>query len=203
VSIEDSDANLTSESTSERSSEGGDRVVELESMGGDVRIVSAARGARVSTMGGSIRIESAREFVEAETMGGDIRIAEVDGRVEASTMSGDVEVRVVGSGGKVELESMHGDIVLTLPAAFSGDFDVEIGYSRNSQGGYQIRSDFPLTQTRSAEWEYDNRDRQHSRSHNRDNEARKYIRGTGKSGSGQHGVTLSTINGNITIRRAG
>lgn len=208
VSVEDSDATATSNSepqTGDREDRGGrDRVVELESMGGDVRVAKAPRGARVSTMGGAIRIESAREFVEAETMGGDIRIAEVDGRVEASTMGGDVEVTVVGAGGPVELESMSGEVVLTLPAGFSGDFDVEIAYTKRSRGNFEIRSDFPLTQTRTTEWEYDGRGskRFHSDDHD-DNEARKYIRGTGKNGSGTHRVTLSTINGNVTIRRAG
>ena len=201
VSVEDSEATATSKSEPTRAGRS-DKVVELESMGGDVRIASAPRGARVSTMGGSIRIESAREFVEAETMGGDVRIAEVDGRVEASTMGGDVDVRVVGAGGPVELESMDGDLVLTLPASFSGDFDIEIAYTKKSRGNFEIRSDFPLTQSRSTEWEYDNRGSKRFHSDDHDKQARKYIRGSGKSGSGEHRVTLSTINGNITIRRA-
>jgi DUF4097 and DUF4098 domain-containing protein YvlB len=142
-------------------------------------------------MGGRIHIRSAREFVEATTMGGAITIDEVDGRVEASTMGGDVKVTVVGAGGEVEIESMKGTLELTLPAGFSGDFDVEVAYTRNSDRSFEIKSDFPLRQERTNEWEYGH------------GTPRKYIRGKGVAGAGAHRVTLRTINGDIVIRRGG
>lgn len=193
VTVDDSDATALSEDG---------RVVEIDTMGGNVEVERAPRGARVHTMGGNVRVASAREFVEATTMGGDVRILEVDGRVEASTMSGDVEVRVVGEGGEIEIESMSGDLELTLPASFSGAFDVEVAYTRDSRGDFEIRSDFPLTESRSTEWEYgrEGNKRFHS---DRGDLPRKYIRGKGTNAGGKHRVLLSTVNGDIVIRRAG
>lgn len=166
-------------------------VVKISSMGGDIAVADAPNGADVSTMGGKVRVERAAGFVKASTMGGDVEIREVDGEVRASTMGGDVTVRVVGQGGDVEIESMSGDLELTLPAGFAGDFDVELTFTRNSRQDYEIRSDFPLSQRRDEEWRRDGRN------------AYKSIFGEGTSGDGRHKVVLRTVNGDIVIRKGG
>jgi len=163
--------------------------VRLSTMGGDIDISYAPAGAEVDTMGGAIHIRSAGGFVKAKTMGGKITLGDVDGSVQATTMGGDVSVKVVGTGGDVELESMSGDLDLTLPANFPGTFDVELAYTRNSSRAYEIKSDFPLTQQRSAEWSYSK------------GSPRKTIAATGTTGGGRFKVRLRTINGDIVIRR--
>ena len=170
--------------------DGGD-VVKIETMGGDIDVPSAPRGAEVKTMGGDIRIDSAKSFVKATTMGGRIHIAEMDGRVEAVTMGGDVEVHMVGEGGDVDVRSMSGDLEIWLPADFSADFELEIAYTRNSTGDYHIRSDFPVKESRTKEWDY------HYGS------PRKFIRATGEAAAGKYRVHLSTVNGDIVIHRGG
>ena len=129
----------------------GDAAV-IETMGGDIRLNEAFSGAKLNTMGGDITVGAAAEFVEAETMGGDIEIGEIDGWVKAETMGGDVEVTVIGdpqaTDRDIELTSMGGDIVLTVPRNFSMSVEIEIalgdGPWRKHRKDYQIQSDFPL-----------------------------------------------------------
>ncbi len=170
---------------------GSDKVVEISTMGGEIDVASAPRGADVSTMGGDITIGSAKQFVKARTMGGKIRIDAIDGRVDATTMGGDVAVHVVGAGGDVAIESMSGDLELWLPAGFDAEFDVEIAYTQGMHRSYEIRSDFPLTQSRTSDWEYGH------------GSPRKFIRGSGTAGAGTHTVKLSTVNGDIVIHSGG
>ena len=163
------------------------RPVTVSTMGGNIKVANAPLGATVSTMGGNIHIDSAREFIKAETMGGEITVDEVDGDVDVSTMGGDVDVIVVGNGHDVNIESKGGDIELSLPAGFSGRFDLEVAVTRDGGQDYEIRSDFPVQTTRSSEWVYD------------EGSPRKYI--YGKGGSGSNTVTVRTINGDIVIKK--
>jgi len=164
-------------------------VVQISSMGGAIHVESAPNGADVKTMGGNVRIDSARRFVKASTMGGDVDIDKADGDVHATSMGGDVTVQVIGDGGDVDLETMAGRIELTLPAGFAGSFDLELEFTQNSRRSYEIRSDFPLTQRRDADWRYGH------------GTPRKSIYGEGKSGDGRHTVRIHAINGDIVIRK--
>jgi DUF4097 and DUF4098 domain-containing protein YvlB len=164
-------------------------VVRITSMGGAIQVDRAPNGAEVQTMGGNVRVESVAKFVSASTMGGDVVIREADGDVRASTMGGDVTVRVIGAGGDVDLETMSGTVELELPAGFSGAFDVELEFTKNSRRSYEIRSDFPLAQRRDAEWRYG------------EGTPRKSIYGEGTAGGGEHRVKIRAINGDVVIRK--
>ncbi len=167
--------------------------VNINTMGGDIYVESAPKGAEVSTMGGDIDIRSAGIFVKAKTMGGDIEVQKVNGEIRASTMGGDVVVNVTGVSDDihrdVDLSSMGGEIKLSLPERFSADFRVKLTYTRNSSQDFKIESDFPLNIEESDEWNYDH------------GTPRKYIFGTGKINDGKFDVQLETINGNIIIRK--
>ncbi len=167
--------------------------VNISTMGGQINVDEALSGANVSTMGGDIEVNKAKLYIKANTMGGDIDIKDIDGWVKATTMGGDVDVRMTGDPSKgkrdVEISSMSGDIELTLPDGISADFDIRITYTRNSRKNYEIDSDFPLTIEEDEEWSYSNGD------------PRKRIDGTGKSGNGKNKIKVSTINGNIIIKR--
>jgi len=115
----------------------------------------------------------------------------VDGRVDLSTMGGDVTANVVGAGGDVEIESLSGDIELTLPAGFGASFDIELDYTRNSRRTYEIKSEFPLQKSETKEWTY---------SHG---SPRKTIRGSGSAGDGTHRVQIHTVNGDVVIKKGG
>ena len=162
--------------------------VKITTMGGDIDVPEAPAGADVHTMGGNISIDSARDFVKATTMGGDIRIDEADGWVNATTMGGDVDVTLTG-GHDVEIESMSGEITLTVPSGVGFDIDIELDYTKNSSRNYRIISDFDLSLQESREWDYEM------------GSARKTIKGTGAAEGGGHKIVVHTINGNVYLKR--
>jgi len=169
----------------------------MSSMGGDVNVDAAPRGAEVSTMGGDVRVRSAHDHVKAETMGGDIRLDSVDGWIDASTMGGKVEATVINGGAAlrrdVRLDSKSGDLRLTVPDGFAMEVDIEIAYTRNSTRRYRVISDFALgTEDESADWATG------------DGTPRKIIRVRGRvpGGAAPARVVLSTVNGDVYLKRA-
>jgi DUF4097 and DUF4098 domain-containing protein YvlB len=159
------------------------------SMGGDIDIADAPHGATLRTMGGDISVDRARGQVTAKTMGGDIRVRELIGSVDAGTMGGDVNVQVAGVSGSrsFELHSMGGSISLTLPADFSGTFEVELEQDRD-EPEHHIVSDFPLEVRKSTRKHWFQR-------------PVEVLNGTAHIGSGDARVRIKTIGGEITIRR--
>jgi DUF4097 and DUF4098 domain-containing protein YvlB len=167
--------------------------LKITSMGGDINVDEAPAGADVHTMGGDVHIRDAHEFAKAKTMGGNIEIDAVDGWVDATTMGGDVTVHMVGDPEKgnrdVEIQSMSDDVTLTVPAALSMDFEITLAYTNNSRMNYKISSDFPLNQEHSPEW-----DRSRGT-------PRKYVYGKGSVSGGRNKIRISTVNGNILLRK--
>jgi hypothetical protein len=159
------------------------------SMGGDIDIDDAPHGAVLRTMGGDIGVDSARGEVVAKTMGGDIRVRNLVGSLTARTMGGNVTVEVVQASGSrsVELTSMGGSIDLTLPADFSGVFDVELEQSYEGPPS-RIISDFPLQirKSRADRWFRPDAD---------------VLQGSGRVGSGEARVRIRTIGSDISIRK--
>jgi beta-lactamase regulating signal transducer with metallopeptidase domain len=164
-------------------------VVTISRAGGAVQVSEAPRGARLATGGGDVRVGRARGFVEATTGGGDVTVASVDGAARVATGSGDVDVRVTGRGGDVAITSGNGDVTLTLPDDFSGELVIESAYTRG-RGATRITSDFPLRVRESDAWD-DSR-----------GTPRRTVRGTARLGSGRNRVVVSTVNGNVHLRRA-
>lgn len=144
-------------------------------------------------MGGTIHVRSASAYVKAKTMGGKVRLDAVDGWIDATTMGGNVEATMTGdpSGGNrsVTLTSMSGDVTLGVPAALSMDVHIELAYTKGHEGEYAIKSDFPLKQEVSPEWDREN------------GTPRKTIYGTGAVAGGTNRVTIKTVNGNVTLRK--
>jgi DUF4097 and DUF4098 domain-containing protein YvlB len=168
--------------------------VNINTMGGEIRVEDAPLGANVSTMGGNIHIKNARQFVKARTMGGEIAILAVDGSVDATTMGGNVEVHVVGTGDDlkrdVTISSMGGEITLYVPDKLSMAFDIKLAFTKDSRKDFKIANDFGIQVTGSDDWDYSK------------GSPRKYYRGTGTYLGGKNRIKIETINGNINIRRA-
>lgn len=168
-------------------------VVNITTMGGDINVNVAPKGAKVSTMGGDIEIRSANEFVRAKTMGGDIEIEEVDGWVKATTMGGSIEVTVIGDPDRgdrsVSLTSMAGDVELTVPAGLSMELDLELAYTKGNEGDFDIHSDFDFEREETEEWDKNN------------GSPRRYIYGKGSVKGGKHRIRIKTINGDIYLNR--
>jgi len=167
--------------------------VDISTMGGEINVDDAPKGAVLSTMGGAIHVRSAGGFVRAKTMGGEIRLEAIDGGMDATTMGGPVEATMTGdpsSGDRsVALTSMGGNITLAVPASLSMAIDIELAYTEGHEGDYDITSDFPLSREVSPTWE-----REHG-------SPRKVIHGTGTVGGGKNRVTIRTVNGNVVLKR--
>lgn len=159
------------------------------SMGGDLAVRDASDGAVLRTMGGDIRVTGAGGSVVAKTMGGNIEVTDLTGSLDAGTMGGNVVVEVIGGGTGRELllRSMGGEIELTLPKDFAGDFEVEL--EQDDEGRqHRIISDFPLQIRESTK--------------------RRWLRGsvgiinaTGRNGGGGNRIKITTIGADIRIRR--
>jgi DUF4097 and DUF4098 domain-containing protein YvlB len=167
--------------------------VNVTTMGGDINVEEAPAGAQVTTMGGDIEIHSAGKYVKAKTMGGDVEVGAIDGGAEVTTMGGDITITMVGDPQKgdrsVDLSSMGGKIELTLPAAISAKFDIELSYTKDKENRYEIKSDFPVEIKKSDKWE------------GHFGSKRKYIYGTGTVGGGEHLIKIKTINGDVIIKK--
>lgn len=187
----------------------------VETMGGALRFVNVRGGlegstmggavsldgggpVELSTMGGAIRVKSAPEGAKLSTMGGEIEIESAHAPLEASTMGGDLAARIDGGEGEIELSSMGGDLELWLPAGFPADFDVEIVQTRGRDGDYTIDCDFELAKSRDQSSTRDQGGRYRG-----DHERETVWHGVGRNGGGGSRVKLSTVNGDIRIRRAG
>ncbi len=162
-------------------------------MGGDISIGTVDGSAKTYTYGGDIEIRAAKGPVVATTHAGDIEIRAAKGSVVAKTYSGDVDVTVVDAGQigneGIDLRSMQGDIVLRVPREISAAFDIELAYTKNSSRRFAIRSDFPVEQSETKEWDTSK------------GSPRRYIRGKGVANGGDHSIRIRTINGNVRIKR--
>jgi len=168
--------------------------VKISTMGGAIHVDDAPNGADVHTMGGAITIKSAKKYVKAKTMGGAIEIGSVDGWVKATTMGGDITAAMTGDASgpdhSVELSSMGGEVILSLPKNIDANFDIHLVYTRDSRQDYEIRSDFDLNiEEADDDWNYSG------------GQARKEITGTGKTGTGKHTIYVKTVNGDIIIKK--
>lgn len=157
------------------------------SMGGDIDVPSAPDGATLRTMGGDIRVGSARGRVIAKTMGGNIEVLRLEGSLDAGTMGGNVDVDVVRGGGTIEISSLGGHVEITLPADFSGTFEIELEQDEEGRKN-EIISDFPL-QIRE------------SKKNNWLRPDTTVLHGTGRNGTGANRVRITTIGGDIRIRK--
>ncbi|MCX6169725.1 MAG: hypothetical protein NTX65_10305 [Ignavibacteriales bacterium] len=175
--------------------------ITISTMGGSIEVDQAMNGAKVKTMGGPITINKAAKFIDAETMGGNIEVKEINGWIKAKTMGGDVNVKMVGNPNEgkrdVSLQSMGGDITLTVPEGLSMDIEIEIAYAKDKKvksddefNKLKIVSDFPVKEERTKEWD------------NSKGSPRKYVYGTGTINGGKNKIKIKTINGNVYLKKS-
>jgi DUF4097 and DUF4098 domain-containing protein YvlB len=166
--------------------------VQISSMGGSIDVKEAPDGAIVQTGGGEIDIQNADRFVDAQTGGGDISIHTESGWVKATTGAGDIDVVIrsdTKDEGDVSLITGTGDVTITLPAGFSMELDVDLGYTRNSDRDYRILSDFEIDEEHTDKWD------------SSQGTPRKHIYGTATLAGGKHKIRIRTVNGDVRIRK--
>jgi DUF4097 and DUF4098 domain-containing protein YvlB len=80
-------------------------------------------------------------------------------------------------------------VTLELPADIDATFELETAYTDNRPNPTTIDSDFGLTRTETHEWD------------DRYGTPRKFVRATGTIGSGANLIRVTTVNGDIVVRR--
>jgi DUF4097 and DUF4098 domain-containing protein YvlB len=139
--------------------------------------VKLPKGVRVlaSAVNGSVDISGARAQVKAGSVNGEVVVSTSTGPVSASSVNGSVRVNMesLESTEAMSFSSINGSVSLTLPASFDAELNMSTVNGR-------VRSDFPIT----LEGRIDPR----------------RMRGT--IGKGGRQVKLSTVNGNIELRKS-
>ncbi len=177
------------------------RDAEIRTLGGDVQLGTVGGNLSARTSAGDIHCRSVAGALDAETAGGDIRVDRVEGSARAKTAGGDVMLPQVGgpltvetSGGEVRaglttrqprgaisIVNGGGDVTLTLPSDFRGDFDLTVSGVPGGEDETFIHSDVPeLAVTRRGDSQ----------------------RGTGQINGGGVRVAVRTISGEIRLRKA-
>jgi DUF4097 and DUF4098 domain-containing protein YvlB len=118
--------------------------VDLQAVNGDMVVSGQPKQVSAKTVNGLIQITSGGARIEAETVGGRIVLEGAEGDVAAASVGGDIEIRggrlerarftsVSGSvdvtaelaaNATLEADGHSGDVILTLPANVSAEFDV-------------------------------------------------------------------------------
>ena len=173
---------------------------EIRTLGGDIRVGAVGGNLSAHTSAGDIRCRSVAGTLDAETAGGDIRVERVEGGARVRTAGGDIVLPWVGatlnvetSGGEVKaavfardprggisIANAGGDVTLTLPADFRGDFDLSVS-GVPDEDERMIHSDFPeVAVTRRSGSQ----------------------RATGQTNGGGVRVAIHTNSGEIRLRKA-
>jgi DUF4097 and DUF4098 domain-containing protein YvlB len=131
---------------------------------------------RVDATNGGIIVEDVRGRIDANTVNGGIVFGGVNGDIRGETVNGGVRAELSNEkwdGPGLDLKTVNGGVSLSVPSGFSGELD-----ARTSNGGISV--DFPLTISGLIN-------------------SRRQIRGT--LGSGGARISLSAVNGGISISR--
>lgn len=171
----------------------GSGMVHVRKAGGPIDLAEAPYGATISTGGGDIRIGGGAGMVDAHTGGGDIEIGPIAGSVRAGTGAGKVRVTLVDAQGaeqSVEIRSGTGQVTIELPAGFGGAIELETAYTRSFGRATRIESPWELEREETTAWE-SNR-----------GTPRRFVRARGMAGGGGGLIRVTTVNGDIILRRA-
>lgn len=110
-------------------------------MAGDVKAGAVGGAATCETSGGDIRIDSVKGALEARTAGGDVVVRSIGGAADIETGGGEVRIALTSRQSAVSVRNAGGDVTVTLPADFRGEFDLQVDGASPDEAA--IRSDFP------------------------------------------------------------
>ena len=174
--------------------------LEATTSGGDLEIDDVFKNVDISTSGGDITVRKVGGYTEANTSGGDIEIQEVKGYVETVTSGGDIKVNIKeysnGVDQHVDMKSTGGDLTLVLPGNFKGSIDAYIEVQGDDPENYSIYCDFPIKISIETE---PGAEKNKSKFFKRHSWAA--ISGVGDINGGGNRINLSTVNGNIYIKK--
>ncbi len=106
---------------------GAPKEVELETVSGRITVTGVTTRTKADAVNGGVTLTNVRGEIEATSINGRVRATGcVLSRGHFETVSGGLEIEgeLAGKGGNVDLESVSGNIELTLPASAAADFSV-------------------------------------------------------------------------------
>jgi len=110
-------------------------------MAGDVKVGAVSGSATAETSAGDVRIDSVKGALEARTAGGDVVVPSVGGALDVETGGGTVRIGMASRQAAVSIHNAGGDVLLTLPADFRGELDLEVADASPDETA--IRCDYP------------------------------------------------------------
>lgn len=129
----------------------------------------------VNTVNGGVSVDGVSGMVEANTVNGGVTARSTGGPVHAQTVNGSIQA-TMGTMGREDLRysTVNGSITLELPSGVNADLDVSTVNGR-------VNTDFPVTIQGAI--------------------SRKHLRGV--IGDGGRTLKATTVNGSVTLKRAG
>lgn len=148
--------------------------LELVTSNGEISLSRMVAGADATTSNGGISLEDTGGYVELHTSNGAVNLERHDGGVTANTSNGNIDCDIVELGGResATLSTSNGNVTLSLPPDVSTRFDATTSNGQVSVTGF-------------ADVTYTVNEPTHK---------------AGRIGEGDSEVTITTSNGNITIR---
>ncbi len=103
--------------------------VAANSISGDVSMTAVAGNVEAKSVSGDVTLEGQGNAYELATVSGDVRLTGlVLDKLEAATVSGEIRIQIgLSATAVVDLESVSGDITLTLRDEIHARFDLETG----------------------------------------------------------------------------
>ncbi|TMQ65709.1 MAG: hypothetical protein E6K78_07265 [Candidatus Eisenbacteria bacterium] len=155
--------------------------------------VDVPRGGQVGFLhirkaGGDVNLEDAPQGAQITTGGGDIHVRRGTGMIDASTGGGDIEIGPIT--GSVSAGTGAGNIHV-MPPSLDARVEVETAYTEGFQDAAKIVSAWSLDRDAVTPWD----DHQGT--------PRRYVRAHGIAGNGHGLVRITTVNGDIELRRSG
>jgi len=101
--------------------------LEVKTVSGDIKIVSAKDNVKCKTISGDIYLKDIYGIADLKTTSGDINVHHLDGSIEAESVSGDMDLKNID--GEVDLKTTSGDVSISgikgsvEAESVSGDID--------------------------------------------------------------------------------
>lgn len=150
----------------------------FSSVSGDVEVSEAMGTIRAKSVSGNVNVNDVAGTVQANSVSGEVIVTQASGAVTAKSTSGNVRVdlqRLEGSNtNRMEFGSVSGNVEVKMPGSIGADVDM------STMSG-QLETDFPITV-----------------------EKREFGPGRsarGRVGDGLRALKLSSISGNVSLRR--
>ena len=150
----------------------------FSSVSGDVEVSEAMGTIRAKSVSGNVNIKEVAGTVQANSVSGEVTVEQASGAVTAKSTSGNVRVellRLEGSNAnRMEFGSVSGNVEVKMPGSIGADVDM------STMSG-QLETDFPITI-----------------------EKKEFGPGRsarGRVGDGTRALRLSSVSGNVYLRR--